>query len=40
MYNVAAMIDIKKFVNFEQMFQDILIHFFHKGVMKIMGQIF
>ena len=30
---VAAMIDTKKFVNFEQIFQDILIDFFHQGVM-------
>ena len=30
---VAPMIDTKKFMNFEQIFWDILIDFFHQGVM-------
>ena len=33
MNNVAAMIETKKFMNFEQIFQDILIDFFHQEVM-------
>ena len=33
MNSVAAMIDTKKFMNFEQIFRDILLDFFHQGVM-------